>query len=352
MLLIFCANAFGNTLLPLVNKTALIWSLLGFIIISITALACAAPNFQSGSFVFGGVINDTDWPTGLAWMIGLLQGTLSFVSPALTVLVTRASDPYRLIGYDASSHLAEEIPNPSKNVPRTMVPPPFPNCPYTITNSLHKVGAVLIGTASGFFLCMALLFAAPDLDAVLTAPEGPVLRILSAATQSQDAAVALAIFPLLCLVLGTTAIMTTASRLVWAFARDGGLPFSPWLSEVHHGLGVPLNALIATLGVVVVYGVLFFTGAAALNALVSASVVSSLVSYAFPVVVNMAGRRRRLPKDRSFKMPETVAWVVNAVGVAFTMLATVLFCLPPRGPEVSKHTFSKLPTRHSRSGYG
>ncbi|KAA8907841.1 amino acid permease [Sphaerosporella brunnea] len=301
---IFCINAFGNALLPLLNKTALVWSLLGFVVISITALACATPDFQTASFVFGGVINSTQWPTGLAWMIGLLQGTLS------------------LVGYDAPSHLAEEIPNPSKNVPRTMV------------------GSVIIGTFSGFLFCIALLFAIQDIDKVLTAPEGPVLHILSVATGSRGAAVALIIFPLFCLVLGTTAIMTTASRLVWAFARDGGLPLSPWLSQVQRRLGVPLNALISTLGVVVLYGLLFFAGQAALNALVGASVVSSLLSYAFPVAVNMAGGRKRLPKDRPFRMYELVAWVVNAIGVGFTLLTTVLFCLPPAGPAVGRQTFN------------
>jgi choline transport protein len=321
MLLIFCVNAFGNALLPHVNKFALVWSLLGFVIISITALACAAPNFQSANFVFGGVINATEWPTGLAWMIGLLQGTLSSVSPPF--LLPKLTSP-SLIGYDAPSHLSEEIPNPRKNVPRTMV------------------GAVLIGTLSGFLLCLSLLFAAPSLDAVLSAPEGPVLHILSSATGSQAAAVALIIFPLLCLIMGTASIMTTASRLVWAFARDGGVPFSPWLARVHAGLAVPLNALLATLAVVVVYGLLFFAGEAALNALVSASVVSSLVSYAFPVVVNMCGGRKGLPRDRLFRMPEMLAWTVNGVGVLFTALTTVLFCLPPGGPRVGVHTFSKF----------
>jgi len=56
-----------------------VWSVFGFVTISITALATATPSFQNASFVFGGVVNMTEWPTGLAWMIGLLRGTLSSV---------------------------------------------------------------------------------------------------------------------------------------------------------------------------------------------------------------------------------------------------------------------------------
>jgi len=78
-LLVFSINAFANRLLPSLNRAALIWSLIGFVLIAITALASAAPDFQRAGLVFGSVINKTTWPTGLAWMIGLLQGTLSHV---------------------------------------------------------------------------------------------------------------------------------------------------------------------------------------------------------------------------------------------------------------------------------
>ena len=220
--------------------------------------------------------------------------------------------------------MAEEIPEPAKNVPRTMIL------------------SVAIGAASGFLLCTALLFAAPDMDAVIAAPEGPILFILASATGSARSAVALALFPLGCLLLGITMVMTSASRLVWAFARDGGLPCSPWLARVHPTLGVPLNALTATLAAVVAYGTLFFAGSAALNALISASVVSLGVSYAFPTALSLLGGRKKLPRDRPFRMPEPVAWVVNAVGVAFSAVTAVLFCFPPAGPGVTRQSMSTL----------
>lgn len=72
----FLVNAFCNHLLPYINKTAIIWSLAGFVIISITVLACASPNYNSGDFVFRGFINETGWPDGIAWLLGLLQGGL------------------------------------------------------------------------------------------------------------------------------------------------------------------------------------------------------------------------------------------------------------------------------------
>lgn len=56
-------NAFGNSILPLVNKTAIIWSISGFVVICITVLACASPNYSSGDFVYRDFINTTGYVT-------------------------------------------------------------------------------------------------------------------------------------------------------------------------------------------------------------------------------------------------------------------------------------------------
>ena len=111
---------------------------------------------------------------------------------------------------------------------------------------------------------------------------------------------------------------------------------------MHEGLGVPLNALAVTLAVVLVYGLLFFAGAAALNALVSGCVVMAGFSYVFPVLVLMIGGRKRLPANRPFKLNEGLAWVVNIIGVVYTLVTTVLFCLPPMGPSVENGAMSGL----------
>lgn len=72
----FLINAFLTLLLPIITKSAFIWSILGFAVISITLLACASPDYQSGAFVYGNFINETGWPDGFAWLLGLLQGGL------------------------------------------------------------------------------------------------------------------------------------------------------------------------------------------------------------------------------------------------------------------------------------
>ena len=70
-------NSFLTRILPYLTKAAFFWSITGFIVISITILACASPNYQSGSFTYTYFINETGWPDGLAWLLGLLQGAFS-----------------------------------------------------------------------------------------------------------------------------------------------------------------------------------------------------------------------------------------------------------------------------------
>lgn len=72
----FVVNAFMQTLLPKINGFALVWSMAGFLIVSITVLACAAPDYATGEYVFATWINNTGWPDGIAWLLGLLQGGL------------------------------------------------------------------------------------------------------------------------------------------------------------------------------------------------------------------------------------------------------------------------------------
>ena len=62
---------------------------------------------------------------------------------------------------------------------------------------------------------------------------------------------------LVCLLFAGTSIMTTSSRMTFAFARDHGLPFSRFFARVHPRLDVPLEALALTNLVVLVFGCIF-----------------------------------------------------------------------------------------------
>ncbi|KAL2829759.1 amino acid/polyamine transporter I [Aspergillus cavernicola] len=294
-LIAFVINAFMNSALPLVTKSAFIWSLTGFVVICITVLACASPNYHSGKFVFGEFINTTGWPDGVAWLLGLLQGGLG------------------LTGFDGVAHMIEEIPNPSVVGPRIMI------------------GCVIIGISTGLIFLIVLLFVAGDMDTVIKSAATPLLQIFKDATGSNAGAICLLMFPLVCIVFAATAIMTTSSRMIYAFARDGGLPASPFFSKVHPKLQVPLNGLYLTNILVIIFGCIFLGSSSAFNAIISSSVVMLDIAYGIPIAVNCIRGRRMLP-ERAFVLPHTIGWIVNLIALAYISLTTVLFLFPPDLP--------------------
>jgi len=289
-------NVFGNSLLPYINKGAISWSIGGFVIISITVLACASPDYNSADIVFTEFINDVGWPDGIAWLLGLLQGG------------------FGLTGYDATAHMIEEIPNAAVEGPKIMI--------Y----------CVAIGMFTGFIFLLCLLFVAGPLDTVISSAIVPLNLILYNATGSKAGTVCLLMFPLVCLLFAAIAIMTTSSRMTYAFARDGGLPFSRFFARIHPTLDVPLESLALTNLVVLIFGCIFLGSSSAFNAITSASVVALGLTYGIPVAINCIRGRRMLPPTRPFKLPEWFAWIANLVGIAYVIITTVLFVFPPELP--------------------
>lgn len=166
---------------------------------------------------------------------------------------------------------------------------------------------------TGWVFLSCLLFVVTDNDAVISSAAGPLLEIFYQATNDKAGSVCLLMFPLVCLLFATIGIMSTSSRMTYAFARDGGLPFSRVFAKIPPKLDTPVNALLLTSVLVVIFGCIFLGSTAAFNAIVSASVVALGVSYAIPPAINICRGRKMLPKTRAFKLPNWLGWFCNVV---------------------------------------
>ncbi|TYJ54718.1 hypothetical protein B9479_004658 [Cryptococcus floricola] len=292
-------NIFGLRLLPGINQTAIFWSLTGAVVIIIVCLATAAPNFQPGKFVFTEFINTTGWPDGVAWILGLLQSS------------------FGLTGYDAVSHMVEEMPNPHINAPKTMIL------------------AVCIGASSSFIFLICLLFSISDVDSVNESGAGPLLESMYQATGSKAGAVCLQVFPIIAMAFTSQALMTASSRMVYAFARDGGLPFSRIFAIMNKN-GVPIPAVLFTTVLVALFGCIYLGSSAALNAILSSSVVFLNISYSIPILLVVC-RGRHILRPPSLPEPTwtlgpILGPICNCVGLGFTVITTVFFLFPPELP--------------------
>lgn len=114
--------------------------------------------------------------------------------------------------------MAEEIKNAEVVVPWSMLT-------TTVLNG-----------ALGFGIVIAVLFVTTDITAALSSPTGllgyPFMQIFYDATGSKAGASVMIAIIIIMDAAGTIAFLATASRLVWAFARDGGLPGSHFVSQV------------------------------------------------------------------------------------------------------------------------
>ena len=294
----FTMNAFGTKVLPVANKFSFFWSILGLAAICITVLATKSPDFADAKWVFGNFINKTGWPDGIAWLMGLLQGS------------------FGLTAYDAVAHMIEEIPNPSVQGPRIMN------------------ASIIVGILTGFIFLVVLMFVSGGqeyLEDVISSPMTPLVRIFKIATDNNAAAVCLTMFPLVCLVFAALGSSTTSSRMTFAFAREQGLPGSKYLAHVHPTLKLPLNALILTTTLVVIFGLVFLGSSSAFSAITSAATIALNLSYGIPIAINCCQGRAKLP-DRAYRLGPVLGWTANLVGVSYVILTTVLFFFPPVVP--------------------
>ncbi|KAI3624872.1 hypothetical protein CBS14141_003300 [Malassezia furfur] len=294
----FLINAFGTLYLPFTNKASFYWSLCGITTIAIVILAKAAPDFADVKWVFGDFINNTGWPDGMAWLLGLLQGS------------------FGLVAYDGVAHMIEEIPQPSIKGPKVMVM------------------SVWVGVGSGLFILISLLFAsggAKNAQSIIESAQTPLIRIFSIATKSNAGSICLTVIPLVCEIVATTGNFTVSSRMTYALARDGGIPLSKKLSYVHKRLMLPLNSFLLSMVGVVIFGLIFLASDSAFDAISSSAVILLNLSYGIPIMINCASGRTKLP-PRSYDMGPFLGWTTNLVGTAYVLLTTVLFLFPQTVP--------------------
>jgi len=112
--------------------------------------------------------------------------------------------------------MSEEVKNPRLNVPRAMIT------------------SIMINGALAFGMLLALLYCAGNLEAAFESPTGfPFIEIFTQATNSVRGATTMTAIVAVISFFATIGTVAAASRQLWAFARDRGVPGWRILSKVH-----------------------------------------------------------------------------------------------------------------------
>ena len=114
--------------------------------------------------------------------------------------------------------MAEEIKDASLIVPRCMI------------------WTAVLNASLGFVMLITYCFCITDLQGALESPTGmlgyPYISVFYSATGSVGGTIAMTSIIIVLLLCCCISILATASRQNFAFARDNGLPFSPFFSKV------------------------------------------------------------------------------------------------------------------------
>ena len=169
---------------------------------------------------------------------------------------------YTITGFDASAHASEETIGASASVPRGIV------------------RSVMVSGLAGWIFLSAVVLAAPDLSQAAAQGEGAFLWILSSVLP-RTLVFALCVGIVLAQYLCGLATVTSASRMAYAFARDGGLPFSSTLRWVCPKRRSPAFAIWAV-GIV---SVLFTLHTPVYSTITAVCTIFLYISYVMPTAL-------------------------------------------------------------------
>src|ERR1700722_10162410 len=93
--------------------------------------------------------------------------------------------------------------------------------------------SVGVNSILGFLMAVTLIFTLGDIDSIFASTtRQPFIQVFYNATQSYTAVNVMTAIVIILLVACCISEGATASRQIWSFARDEGLPGSAWLSQV------------------------------------------------------------------------------------------------------------------------
>ncbi|KAK3172805.1 hypothetical protein OEA41_006130 [Lepraria neglecta] len=322
-------NTVTSGVLPKIEAFILVVHVVGFFAVLIP-IVYLAPNKASAHDVFTQFSNGGAWPTqGLSFFIGLVGNV------------------FAMFGCDSAVHMAEEIKNAEIVVPWSMLT-------TTVLNG-----------ALGFGIVIAVLFVTTDITAALSSPTGllgyPFMQIFYDATGSKAGASVMIAIIIMMDAAATIAFLATASRLVWAFARDRGLPGWRIVSKLQPKTAIPMLAVIITSSIACLIGLINIGSATAFNDVISLGVSSLYASYVITESFLLWRRCTggiRMPTDISndtgeanqlvwgpFHLPGIFGILVNAFAVAFGIIIFFFSFWPVATPVQAAHmNFSVLMT--------
>jgi choline transport protein len=195
--------------------------------------------------------------------------------------------------------------------------------------------------AVGFIMTITVMYVSSTFDQNIAAATGEsYVAVLYAATGSKTATTILTVLILVLFFCTAINTVTTSSRQLFAFARDGGLPFSNTLAKVDPRTGLPTNALLATFGVTFVLSWIICGSSIAFQNITSITIVGLLLSYGTTIATMLYRRWSGVPLPAArWRYPQAFGYFVNILALCFVTVAFI-FAYFPTAPNPSAESMN------------
>jgi amino acid transporter len=287
-------NIFSSPLVALFTNISVWWHVIGVMVIIVILIAVPS-HHQSFSFVFGHRINLSGFNHNMYWFYVLPLGFL------LTM--------YTITGYDASAHVSEETNDASIAAPKGVW------------------RSVFYSAIFGWAVLLALTFAATHVSAI-NAAGGTSQSIIETALSSAAAKAVLIISTVGQLFCGM-ACVTSASRMTFAFSRDGAVPgHNLWRRLNSHRTPTWAVVFVAVFAFIITIPAYKGNHAGlpvAFLAVTSISVIGLYIAYTIPVYLRW--RMGDAFSAGPWTLGRKYKWI-NLVAIVWVILCVIIFCLP------------------------
>jgi amino acid transporter len=303
-------NIFGVRLVAFLNDVSVWWHIVGVLLIVVGVVGAtilslqfnpgaagvspaaqvtgaAVHGFNSASTIFTPTqtFNGTGFPIWYAFLLSLLLAQ------------------YTYTGYDASAHMTEETIGAETRAPWGVVM------------------SVVVSAFAGYALLMALVAASPDLGAA-AGFVNPVLYILQSRLSYVLGTVLFAVIFVAQFFCSMSSV-TSNSRMIYAFSRDGAVPFHNVWHRLNRGR-TPRNAIILAAVCSFLLAVPTVVDFVAYVAITSIATIGLYIAYVIPIFL------RQFSSDFKHGPWHLGAWSrpIGWIAVIWVVFIAVLFMLP------------------------
>lgn len=326
MLIQLVMNIVGISLVALLNQVSVWWHIVAVAAIVVLVFLAGKPD-ESGLTLFAIQPQDVagSWNNNLGF-VNLQYGPAISYPVVLAFFFSLLQANWTYTGYDASAHVAEETVG------------------ARVSSAWGIFLSVAVSAVVGFIFLFALTTHLPNLSTLFpatlddtTLPNSSqyyfgggvaVIEILkyNLGQLGELLSAAIAIAMAFC---GLSAV-AAAGRMLYAFARDDGVPSSGWLKKVSHRYRTPVNSLIGITVVAWVFTVLAGVVGGG-TAIVIVTAISTIFLYAaYGIAIYLGATTQEWLKERVWSLGR---WSrpVAALALFWVIVLMILFSFPTSG---------------------